>query len=144
MKIINKNNFLITVCVSYTIISLGIIIGEASASKGLSATHWNLITAFFLCCISVFVLSQHYRMERFSPLLAILLQYIVAIILVLFLVWMIGLTAELHQDAYRDVVVSFTIPYFIGALIYYVTLHVETKKQNKNLQLLKHFKREDS
>jgi len=144
MKIINKDNFLVTVCATFTVIAFVIIFSEAFISKSLSATHLNLIMAFVFTFISVFVLSQHYRFERFSPLVIIIIQYVLAILMVMLFTWGAGFLHELDPNAYHDVIVSFTIPYVVGAIVYYVSLYLEIKKQNKDLQLLKKLKERNS
>lgn len=53
------------------------------------------------------------------------------------LTWMISFFDELHPDGYRDMFWSFTIPYVIGAVIYYVSLFLEIKKANRLLQDMK-------
>lgn len=137
MKLINKNNFFATVCISYTLISLLIILSEVMSVEGLSATHLNLLIGLFMCFLGVFVLSQHYRFERFPPIVVIILQYGVAVFMVTLLVWGTGFFDELHPNAYKDAIRSFTIPYVIGALVYYMRLRIEVKKQNSELQQLK-------
>ena len=51
--------------------------------------------------------------------------------------WMISFFDEMHPDGYRDMFWSFTIPYVIGAVIYYVSLFLEIKKANRLLQNMK-------
>lgn len=43
----------------------------------------------------------------------------------------------LHPDAYRDGILSFSIPYVIGAIIYYLDIYYSAYRQNKMLQDIK-------
>lgn len=44
---------------------------------------------------------------------------------------------DIHPDGYRDMTLSFSVPYLIGALIYYIRLRLEVKKQNQLLRIIK-------
>ncbi|MHC1748926.1 MAG: DUF6608 family protein [Cellulosilyticaceae bacterium] len=137
MKTVTKKNFLPILCCTYTIISLGIIISEAVILKKLNPTQLNLLSCFVLSFLAIGVLSQHYRFERFSLLAVIIMQYVVAVIIVLALMWILGHFIPIHPDGYHDMLQSFTVPYVIGAGVYYTSLKREVKKQNQILKSLK-------
>ncbi len=139
MKLIGRKEFIPTVCVIYTLLSLTKIILEAIVQKNYGVYQENLLTILFLSLLATFVLSQQYRFSQLPLLPVALLQYVLLIAAVMLLTWLSGLFTELHPDAYRDMFWSFTIPYVILAAVYYVSLLLEIKKANR---LLKHFKEE--
>ncbi|MCI8781631.1 MAG: hypothetical protein HFH70_13310 [Lachnospiraceae bacterium] len=44
---------------------------------------------------------------------------------------------EIHPNGYRDMALSFSVPYFIGAVIYYISLRLEVRKQNRIIEKIK-------
>lgn len=144
MKIITKKNFLSTVCVIYTILSVGNILLEAAAMGSFGSLQQNMLTIFLFSFVGTLVLSQHYRLSGLPLLLVAVLQYAVLAIGVLLFTWVSGHFEELHPDAYRDMLCSFSIPYAAAALAYYVTLWLEVKKANQLLQHLKEEKKNEN
>ena len=53
----------------------------------------------------------------------IVIQYIVAVSIIL-----MSLFVYIHPNGYKDMTSSFSTPYFIGAIIYYIWLKSEVKK----------------
>lgn len=137
MKIINKNNFFSTVCVVYTILSLSKILLEWIALDEFENLQQNFAEMFIISLIATFVLSQHYRLQKLPFVLVLFLQYAVLIAFVILSTWLTGLFAELHPNAYRDMFVSFTVPYIIGAAIYYINVFSEVKKANRIIAEIK-------
>ncbi len=137
MKIIDKKSFFPVVCVVYTCLSVGKIVLETAMGVEFGNYQQNLIFMLLLSVLATLVLSQHYRLNRLPLALVILLQYAVLIGAVMLLTWMISFFDEMHPDGYRDMFWSFTIPYVIGAVIYYVSLFLEIKKANRLLQDMK-------
>lgn len=135
MRIINRKNLLPVICVSYTIVSLFIVFSE-TINNGMSPTHFNLILGFVYTALSVIVLSKHHLLDNFSPLVMIIIQYVVAIAIVNLITFVTGFFIELHPDAYKDSNRSFSIAYAIGAVYYYINLLIEIRKQNKTLQII--------
>lgn len=64
-------------------------------------------------------------------------QYVVLIAAVMLIIWISGFFEELHENAYRDMFWSFTVPYVIGAAEYYISLYLEIKKADRLLQEVK-------
>lgn len=135
----NKINFtemLLVICVAYTIISLvDAVLSVAHGNYNLSA--FNSFNQILFSSIAVSILYTHNCFERLSPLLMVILQYVIAMGLVFLIIYLQGKFNELHPDAYRDIFVTFTIPYIIGASIYYVSVFREANKQNEILQEIK-------
>lgn len=130
MKIINKNNFFPTVCIVYTILSLSKILLEWITLGEFGNLQQNFIAMFIISLTAIFVLSQYYRLQKLPFVLVLILQYAVMIAFVMLSTWLTGLFTEIHRNAYRDMFVSFTVPYIIGAAIYYLNVFSEVKKAN--------------
>lgn len=137
MKIINKHNFWGTVCTIYAALSLSKVVLEYLAQGIYGIYQENLLTMFLLSVIGTFVISQHYRFNKY-PLLAVIVgQYVALIAIVLFLTWVSGKFHTLHENAYRDMFCSFSIPYVILVVLYYTKLFYEIRCANKALQEVK-------
>jgi len=123
----------VVICVFYTIISLvgGYI--NASAS-GEFDFYENLLMMFIWTSIATIVLYCYPLFHKLPPVLAMVIQYVIAQGLILLIIWVSSFFGPLHPNAYRDAVRSFTIPYVIGAAVYYIATFREAKKNNDILQ----------
>lgn len=143
MKIINKQNFFATGCVIFTILVLGKLVLEFLVQGLFENYQQNILMMFLLSFLATFVLSQHYRFQKYPLLLVIAGQYVLLVAFVMFITWLSGRTEPLHEDAYRDMFLSFTIPYFIGVVIYYGAVFHEIGRANRTLQELKSHRKEE-
>ena len=137
MRIINKKNVIPIICITYTVISIGYTIFEIIINRKMNPTQLNIFLFLVLSILGVAVLSQHYRFNRFSPLAMIVMQYMIAEIIILASLKIASFFVDIHPDGYRDMTLSFSVPYLIGALIYYIRLRLEVKKQNQLLHIIK-------
>lgn len=137
MRIINKKNVIPIICITYTVISIGYTIFEIIINGKMNPTQLNIFLFLVLSILGVAVLSQHYRFNRFSPLAMIIMQYMIAEIIILASLKIASFFVDIHPDGYRDMTLSFSVPYLIGALIYYIRLRLEVKKQNQLLHIIK-------
>ena len=137
MRIINKKNVIPIICITYTVISIGYTIFEIIINGKMNPTQHNIFLFLVLSILGVAVLSQHYRFNRFSPLAMIIMQYMIAEIIILASLKIASFFVDIHPDGYRDMTLSFSVPYLIGALIYYIRLRLEVKKQNQLLRIIK-------
>ena len=137
MRIINKKNVIPIICITYTVISIGYTIFEIIINGKMNPTQLNIFLFLVLSILGVAVLSQHYRFNRFSPLAMIIMQYMIAEIIILASLKIASFFVDIHPDGYRDMTLSFSLPYLIGALIYYIRLRLEVKKQNQLLRIIK-------
>ncbi|MBU5439514.1 hypothetical protein KQI42_15975 [Tissierella sp. MSJ-40] len=137
MRIIDKKTFIPTVCVVYTILSIGKIVLESIIQNEFGNYQSNLLMMIFLSFIATLVLSQHYRLQQIPLTLVIIGQYLMLIGVVLLITWVSGLYTDLHPNAYRDIFLSFTIPYIIGAAIYYLNVFWEVRNANQILKNIK-------
>ena len=137
MRIINKKNVIPIICITYTVISIGYTIFEIIINGKMNPTQLNIFLFLVLSMLGVAVLSQHYRFNRFSPLTMIIMQYMIAESIILASLRIASFFVDIHPDGYRDMTLSFSVPYLIGALIYYICLRLEVKKQNQLLRIIK-------
>lgn len=61
-------------------------------------------------------------------------QYLLAIGIILGSLWVIGHYEPLHPNAYIDMWRSFTIIYILGAICCYVGLYIDIRKKNRWLE----------
>ncbi|NEZ46208.1 DUF3021 family protein [Clostridium niameyense] len=141
MKLINKKNTIPIICITYTCVSVALTIFEIISKKEINETQFNMFLFLILSILAVGVLSQHYRLERFSPLAVIVIQYVIAIGVIIIWLWITSFFMDIHPNGYRDMIFSFSIPYFIGTIIYYVYLKKEIKKQNQLINNIKNRER---
>ncbi|MCI6466077.1 MAG: hypothetical protein MSA90_11500 [Faecalicatena sp.] len=137
MKLITKKNIIPIICISYTVLSISLTIYEIIVNGKMNPAQLNIFLFLILSILGVVILSQHYRFERFSPLTMIIMQYAIAITVILISLKIASFFVDIHPDGYRDLTLSFSIPYIIGAIIYYIALRLEVNKQNKLLENIK-------
>ncbi|MFG6349636.1 MAG: hypothetical protein K1W15_13135 [Lachnospiraceae bacterium] len=137
MKLVNRKNVISVICVTYTVISILLTIINILIEGEMNSTQLNIFTCLLLSILGVGVLSQHYRLERFSPLAMVIIQYLAAVAVILISLKAASYFTYVHPGGYRDMVISFSVPYFIGAVIYYISLMLEVRKQNRILEKIK-------
>lgn len=133
MKILKGVEIPITICISYTILSIANAV--ISLFRGVEmGTHWNSVLMLVWTSIAVLVLAIHHLFDELPPLLMMVIQYVIAMGLVLLTIFVSGFWGEISESGYKDAVISFSIPYLIGAVIYYVSVFREAKRQNKLIE----------
>ncbi len=137
MKLVNKKNVISIICITYTVVSIVLGTLEIIVKREINPSQLNMFLCLFLSILGVGVLSQHYRLEKFSPLTMVIIQYLVAVAIILISLKIASYFTNIHPDGYRDMTISFSIPYFIGAVIYYICLRLEVRKQNQILEKIK-------
>lgn len=137
MKIIDKKTFIPTVCVVYTVLSMSKIVLEASVQDRFGNYQSNLLMMLFLSFLATLVLSQHYRLQQIPLIVVVIGQYLLLMGVILVIMWISGFYTKLHPNAYRDMFLSFTIPYIIGAAIYYINVFREVKDANEMINSIK-------
>lgn len=125
--------YVLEVCCVFTLMSvIGAIVNIIA---GTQTNNINVLVMFATCAIATLVLFLHKIFENVSPLVMIIVQYIVACALVGLMLWLIStfispITPKGWFEFYR----SFTIPYIFLAGFYYYRVFSETKKQDKLIQ----------
>ena len=137
MQIISRKNFLPIVCICYTLISLGKILEETIMGYKDPYYVENFITIFLISLIATLVLGLHYYLQNVPLTIVILGQYIFLLGIIMFGLWIVSHFQKVASTGYRDLFFSFTIPYLIGAIIYYVSIFIQTRKANHILKELK-------
>lgn len=137
MKLITKKNIIPIICITYTVLSVSLTIYEIIVTGKMNPTQLNIFLFLILSILGTVVLSQHYRFEMFSPLTMFIVQYAICIAVILIFLKAASFFVDIHPDGYRDMTLSFSVPYIFGAIIYYIALRIEVKKQNKLLENIK-------
>lgn len=135
MKILKGIEIPITICVSYTILSL--INTVFNLIKGRDTNPANSLMVLLFSSIAVIVLSMHHLFDEWNPILMIIVQYAIAMGLVMLVVYLGSFIEPVSEGGYREVFVSFTIPYIIGSVFYYIEVFHSAYKQNRLLQEIK-------
>ena len=124
------------IAITYTLISISNAILVIIRPSYTYSPENSILTLVF-CGVGVLVLYSHHLFKNLSPLSMIILQYIIAIVTILLIIKVTGIWLPLHDHAYRDGLRSFSLPYFIGAVIYYLHLYLEIKKHNRWIESIK-------
>lgn len=120
--------YLLELCCSYTVISvLGAVVNILAGTETNNA---NVIIMFVFCAIAVFVLSLHKLLTRFSPLVMILIQFVVSLALCSAVVFVLSLIEPVTSRGWFEFIRSFVIVYILGAGYYYYRLFKDTRKQS--------------
>lgn len=135
MKKALRNEILLTICVSYTIISISAAIINLFA--GAETNNLNTISMLVFTSIAVLILYTHQLFDNISPLLMIIIQYVIAVALVMLYTFFVGLFNPIAEGGYWDIFVSFTVPYVIGAVVYYISVFYQAHQQDALLQEIK-------
>lgn len=135
--------YVLEVCCVFTLMSvIGAIVNIIA---GTDTNNINVLVMFATCAIATLVLFLHKLFDSVSPLVMIIVQYIVACALVGLMLWLIStfispITPKGWFEFYR----SFTIPYIFLAGFYYYRVFSETKKQDKLIQEIRENNKEES
>lgn len=99
---------------------------------GTQTNNLNVLVMFATCAIATFVLFLHRLFDNVSPLVMIIVQYLVACALVGLMLWIVcTVVSPITPRGWFEFYRSFTIPYIFLAGFYYYRVFSETKKQDK-------------
>lgn len=121
--------YLLELCGSYTVIS--VVGAVVNMIAGTQTNNANVIIMFVFCAIAVFVLSLHKLLTRFSPLVMILIQFVVSLALCSAVVFILSLIEPVTSRGWFEFIRSFVIIYIFGAGYYYYRVFKDAKKQDK-------------
>ena len=126
-------SYILELCCVYTFISVvGAIVNIITGTETNNA---NVLIMFATCAIATFVLFLHRLFDNVSPLVMIIVQYIIACALVGLMLWLISTFVDtIMPRGWYEYYRSFTIPYIFLAGFYYYRVFSETKKQDKMIQ----------
>ena len=125
--------YILEVCCVFTLMSvIGAIVNIIA---GTETNNINVIVMFATCAIATLVLFLHKLFDNVSPLVMIIVQYLVACALVGLMLWLISMfISPITPKGWFEFYRSFTIPYIFLAGFYYYRVFSETKKQDKLIQ----------
>ena len=115
MKIIDRHNFLSVVCVSFTLIVCGKLLFEKMTGFTDKFYTENIFTCLLICVLATFVLSMHYYLQRFPFIPVVIGQYLFVIGVIFAMIRLASNFTDMAPSAYKDMFISVTIPYVIGA-----------------------------
>ena len=136
MKLINKRNFVSIVCIFFTLITCGKLLLEKA--YGFTDKYYtdNIFTILEFSVLITLILSLHFYLQKFPFLLVLIAQYALTVGIVFLAIFIHGQFSENAPTAYWDMFVSITIPFFVGALVYYICFFAQIKKANRILEEL--------
>lgn len=136
MKLINKRNFVSIVCIFFTLITCGKLLYERALNFTDRYYTDNIFTILGFSVLITLILSLHFYLQKFPFWLVIIVQYALTVGIVFLAIFIHGRFSTNAPTAYWDMFVSITIPFFIGALVYYICFFVQIKRANKVLEKL--------
>ena len=136
MKLINKKNFISIVCILFTLITCGKLLLERLSNFTDKYYTDNIFTILGFSVLITLILSVHYYLQRFPFLLVFAAQYVVTVGIVFLAIWIHSMFSTNAPTAYWDMFYSITIPFFGGAIVYYICFFYQIKKANKILEKL--------
>ncbi|MCI8567527.1 MAG: hypothetical protein HFI39_14665 [Lachnospiraceae bacterium] len=69
------------------------------------------------------------------------IQYLAAIAVIWISLKAASCFTDVHPDGFKDMTVSFSILYFVGAVFYYICLRLEVRRQNRILERIRQNKK---
>ena len=125
--------YILEVCCVYTLMSvLGAVVNIIC---GTETNNLNVLVMFATTAIATFVLFLHKLFDRVSPLLMMIIQYVIACALIGGMLLLISrFISPVSPKGWFEFYRSFTIPYIVLAGFYYYRVFSETKKQNALIQ----------
>ncbi len=121
--------YLLELCCAYTLVSvIGAIVNMLA---GTQTNNLNVLVMFVTCAIGTFVLFMYKLFDGLSPLLIIILQYLICCILIGIMLFLISIFVDpISPKGWYEFYRSFTIPYVFLAGFFYYRVFSETKKQD--------------
>ena len=131
MKLINRHNFIYIVCISFTLIVCCKLLLEKSYGFVDRYYAENIFICLGVSVLATFILSLHYYLQRFPFIPVVIGQYLALIGFVFLCIRIMGHFTDEAPSAYRDMFVSVTVPYVIGAVVYYISFFLQIKRANE-------------
>lgn len=134
--------YVLELCCVYTLMSvLGAVINIIAGTETNNA---NVLIMFATCAIATFVLFMHKLFDNVSPLVMIIVQYVVACALVGAMLLALSVFVEpISARGWFEYYRSFTIPYIVLAGFYYYRVFSEAKKQDAMIKEIQEKEPED-
>ena len=136
MKLINRKNFFPIVCISFTLLVCYKLIYEWIVGFKDPNYTMNIFLNLLFAVIITAILAIHFYLQKYPFVPVFLGQYIFTIVITFLIVKIAEQFVELAPTAYRDMFVSVTIPFIVGAAVYYISFFRQIRKANKMLEEL--------
>ncbi len=136
MKLITRKNFFTIACIAFTLMVTFKLVFEKLMGHVDRYYTENILLCLGFCIMIPAVLSVHYYLQRFPFLPVLIVQYLVVVALTIAIVAIVDTVSGTSTSAFADMIVSVTIPYFVGAFIYYAIFFRQVKKANAILNEL--------
>ena len=120
---------------SYTVVSVSSAV--INIILGGQTNNLNELMMLAICIIASVVLSLHRLFDSISPLVMMVIQYLLACVLIAVMLLIVSHFDTITIQGWLDLYRSFTIPYVILAGVYYYSVFADTKKKDsiiKDLQ----------
>ena len=134
MKLINRKNFFSIVCISFTLLVCYKLIYEWIVGFKDPNYTMNIFLNLLFAVIITAILAIHFYLQKYPFVPVFLGQYIFTIVITFLIVKIAEQFVELAPTAYRDMFVSVTIPFIVGAAVYYISFFGQIRKANKMLE----------
>lgn len=134
MKLINRKNFFSIVCISFTLLVCYKLIYEWIVGFKDPNYTMNIFLNLLFAVIITAILAIHFYLQKYPFVPVFLGQYIFTIVITFLIVKIAEQFVELAPTAYRDMFVSVTIPFIVGAAVYYISFFRQIRKANKMLE----------
>ncbi len=134
MKLINKGNFFYIVCVCFTLTTLGKLLLEKLTGFTDRYYSENIFTILAFSILGTLVLATHYYLRKFPFVPVFIGQYLVTIGIVCLAIRIGQEFTDFAPTAYKDMIISVTIPFVAGAIVYYAVFFYEIKKANRLIE----------
>lgn len=134
MKLINKNNFISIVCIAFTVLVCGKLILEALANFTDRYYTQNIFCCLAFSIAITLVLSMHYHLQNLPFIPVLIGQYLLILAITFLTVWIAGFFTDEAPTAYMDMFRSVSIPFWGGAVVYYIVFFAKIKKANRILE----------
>ena len=131
MKLINRKNFFSIVCISFTLLVCYKLIYEWIVGFKDPNYTMNIFLNLLFAVIITAILAIHFYLQKYPFVPVFLGQYIFTIVITFLIV---KIAEQLAPTAYRDMFVSVTIPFIVGAAVYYISFFRQIRKANKMLE----------
>ena len=124
--------YLVELCCAYTLVS--VVGAVVNILAGTQTNNINVLVMFVTCAIGTFVLYLYRLFDGLSPLMIMILQYLICCALLAIMLLLLSTFVEpISPRGWYEYYRSFTIPYIILAGFFYYRVFSETKKQEKLL-----------
>ena len=136
MKLINRKNFISIVCISFTLLVCGKLLLEYAYDFTDRYYTQNIFMCLLFSVLITFILSLHYYLRQFPFLPVLIGQYLITVGLIVAGIRIAGYFTEEAPTAYRDMILSVTVPFVVGAIVYYIIFFRQIRKANAQLEEL--------